>query len=358
MEKDRTLHNEHSNLLHYEVSKGEREGAVKIQADVESGDHLAVKISSYPLRIKAGDQVPTDRTVTNPYQSGSDITGVDSTINKYITLFLADEKDCILQAVMVTLTDDDITPHSWIEVWEDTFTEARIDESKWNFVDGGNGFGNEEWQYYTNREKNARIQNQQLILEAHEERYEGNRYTSAKLTTKGKASWTYGRFSIKAKLPEGQGIWPAIWMMPSDMETYSGWPACGEIDIMELIGHDMSTVHGTIHYGNPHTYTGEAYKLPKSEKFSDDFHVFTVEWEPGEFRWYVDDILFAKQTEWFTTSERTQAGKKYAPFDRDFYLQLNLAVGGKWPGYPDETTVFPQQMIIDYIKVYQKHTEV
>lgn len=256
---------------------------------------------------------------------------------------------------MMTLSKIEDTSQKWELVWEDSFSGGEIDPGKWNFVEGGWGFGNEESQYYTARKENARIENGTLVLEARQEEYEGMAYTSAKLTTKGKAAWTYGRFSIRAKLPEGQGIWPAIWMMPEDMERYSGWPACGEIDIMEQIGHQPDTVYGTLHYGVPHTYTGESYKLPGNEKFSDDFHVFTLEWEPGEFRWYVDGVLYATQNEWFSTSIET--GKPHggnAPFDREFYMQFNLAVGGKWPGYPDETTQFPQRMTIDYIRVYKK----
>jgi beta-glucanase (GH16 family) len=243
----------------------------------------------------------------------------------------------------------------WNLIWEDSFKLPDIDASKWNFVEGGWGFGNEESQYYTARKENARIENGMLILEARQEAYEKMDYTSAKLTTKGKAAWKYGRFSIRAKLPEGQGIWPAIWMMPEDKERYTGWPACGEIDIMEQIGHQPGTVYGTLHYGLPHTYTGDNYTLPGNAKFSDDFHVFTLDWEPGEFRWYVDGVLYARQNKWFSKPEGTGENvPRYAPFDREFYLQFNLAVGGKWPGYPDETTTFPQQMIIDYIRVYQK----
>ncbi|MDZ5472293.1 glycoside hydrolase family 16 protein [Bacillus sp. 31A1R] len=262
-----------------------------------------------------------------------------------------------LNKEMMTLSKLDDSKQ-WNLIWEDSFELSEIDSSKWNFVEGGWGFGNEESQYYTARKENARIENGKLVLEARQEAYEKMNYTSAKLTTKGKAAWKYGRFSIRAKMPEGQGIWPAIWMMPEDMERYSGWPACGEIDIMEQIGHQPGTVYGTLHYGLPHTYTGENYTLPGNAKFSDDFHVFTLDWEPGEFRWYVDGVLYARQNEWFTKPDLEGENiSGDAPFDREFYLQLNLAVGGKWPGYPDETTTFPQQMIIDYIKVYEKQDE-
>ena len=243
----------------------------------------------------------------------------------------------------------------WQLVWKEEFTTNHIDQATWNFVEGGWGFGNKELQHYTNRQQNARIENNQLIIEAHKENYQDNPYTSAKLTTKGKHDWLYGRFEIKAKLPKGLGIWPAIWMMPTDMELYSGWPACGEIDIMEAIGHEPDKVYGTIHYGVPHTFKGSYYRLPLGENFQDDFHVFAIEWEENEIRWYVDDELYGTQTNWFSKDKQTEESHPFpAPFNRTFYLQLNLAVGGEWPGYPDGTTQFPQQMTVDYIKVYQK----
>ncbi|RSD26799.1 glycoside hydrolase family 16 protein [Mesobacillus subterraneus] len=159
------------------------------------------------------------------------------------------------------------TEGSWRLVWEDSFSEPVINQDKWNFVEGGWGFGNEESQFYTARAENARIEDGKLILEARKEAYQGMEYTSAKLTTRGKAAWKYGRFSISAKLPEGQGIWPAIWMMPEDMERYTGWPACGEIDIMEQIGHEPGTVYGTLHYGVPHTYTSKSYSSRTRQNF-------------------------------------------------------------------------------------------
>ncbi|WP_246944886.1 family 16 glycosylhydrolase [Bacillus pinisoli] len=347
-----------SHALQATISKGEKMGTTKItDVVIASGHHLAVKISSSPIiNTTVGEKVPFDRTVTNPYILGSCITGVDAVINKYIGVYEVDHNDQIVNYKLITLTEGDIQPAHWKLVWEDSFLDSEIDEKNWNFVDSGGGFGNKELQYYTPRKHNARLDEQILVLEAHKETWKEHPYTSAKLTTKGKQSWTYGRFSIRAKLPEGQGIWPAIWMMPEDMELYSGWPSCGEIDIMEIVGHKPETVHGTLHYGVPHTYTGESYTLPNGQKFSDDFHEFTLDWEPEEFRWYVDGILYAKQTNWFSINDKDGTAVKYpAPFNRDFYLQVNLAVGGKWPGYPDETTTFPQQMLIDSIKVYKKH---
>ncbi len=246
-----------------------------------------------------------------------------------------------------------MSKNGWKLVWNDEFKGNEIDPSKWEYDLGGHGFGNNESQYYTNRPENAYIDNGKLIIKAMKEEYGGKPYTSAKLRTRGKADWTYGRFEVRAKLPEGKGIWPAIWMMPTDLEVYGGWPSCGEIDIMELVGHEPNKVYGTIHMGNPHFYTGGNYTL-REGKFSDDFHIFTLEWTPSEMRWYVDDILYSTKNDWFTRKNKDAEKEPFpAPFNRPFYLQLNLAVGGDWPGYPDETTVFPQTFEIDYVRVYQ-----
>ena len=157
--------------------------------------------------------------------------------------------------------------------------------------------------------KMQRIENNALVLEARKENFQGSPYTSAKLTTSGKAEWTYGRYEIRAKLPEGQGIWPAIWMMPSDMNVYGGWPSCGEIDIMELVGHEPDTIHGTLHYGNPWKYTGGSFELEEGS-FQDDYHEFALEWLPGEMRWYVDDQLYLIQKDWYS-QENTMEEKFY-----------------------------------------------
>lgn len=243
--------------------------------------------------------------------------------------------------------------NGWKLVWNDEFEGPEIDTAKWDYDVGGHGFGNNESQYYTTDAKNAYIDNGKLVIKALEEQYGGKPYTSAKLITRGKADWTYGRFEFRAKLPEGQGIWPAIWMMPSDLEKYGGWPSCGEIDIMELVGHEPNKVHGTLHMGNPHYYHGGTFTL-KEGKFSDDFHIFTTDWTPTEMRWYVDGELYYKTSDWFTRDNAESEKKAFpAPFDRAFFIQLNLAVGGNWPGYPNEQTVFPQTMEIDYVRVYQ-----
>lgn len=249
--------------------------------------------------------------------------------------------------------DTDMSKYEWELVWSDEFESSQIDTEKWNFINGAGGYGNNELQNYTGREKNVRIEGGNLILEAHKEDLEGSEYTSAKVTTEGKGDWTYGRFEIRAKLPIGQGIWPAFWMMPSDQEIYGPWPSCGEIDIMEALGHEPNTTYGTLHYGNPRKYSGTHYVLEK-ENFNDNYHTFTVDWLPGEIIWYVDGKEFQRQNEWFSNSNEAPSNLAFpAPFDRDFFMQFNLAVGGNWPGNPDSNTNFPQQLIIDWIRVYE-----
>jgi beta-glucanase (GH16 family) len=169
------------------------------------------------------------------------------------------------------------------------------------------------------------------------------------LRTKNKGDWKYGRFETRAQLPYGKGLWPAIWMLPTD-HIYGEGTASGEIDIMELLGHEPNKVYGTLHYGaeEPNNISsGDSYTLPTGD-FSDDFHVFALEWEPTEIRWYVDDTLYQTQDKWYTTNALYPA-----PFDQRFHLLLNVAVGGSWPGSPDATTVFPQTMTVEYVRVFK-----
>lgn len=338
------------------AAQGSIPGTTKITASVTPGNQLAVIVSSRELSSpQAGSTLEKSSLAMDPYESGTDISGVDPTINKYLGVYEIDKNRKIVRFRQVTLSAANIKPEAWNIVWKDEFEGSSIDSSKWNFIQGGGGYGNSELQNYTNRAENARIEDGNLVIEAHKENYQGNAYTSAKLTTEGKGDWTYGKFEIRAKMPQGQGIWPALWMMPSDENLYSGWPTSGEIDIMELLGHEPSKVYGTLHYGSPHGQTQGSYSLSDGATFADDFHTFAVEWEPGEFRYYVDGVLYAKLHDW--ASKNPQEGGEYtypAPFDRDFFLQMNLAVGGTWPGNPDSSTVFPQQMLVDYVRVYER----
>ncbi len=245
-------------------------------------------------------------------------------------------------------------PEGWELIWNDEFDGTVINLEKWSHEVNAQGGGNNELQYYTNRPENSYIENGYLVIQALKEHYtgtEGTReYTSARLRTYRKGDWKYGRFDIKAKLPFSKGLWPAIWMMPSESK-YGGWAASGEIDIMELVGHETNKVYGTLHYGGGwpnNVSSGKSYTLAQGS-FADDFHLFTVEWDTMQFRWYVDDIFYQSQTQWHTSSAPYPA-----PFDQYFYLILNVAVGGNWPGDPDNTSVFPQKMIVDYVRVFKK----
>jgi len=240
----------------------------------------------------------------------------------------------------------------WSLAWEDDFNQpdgSSPDSAKWDFSigTGNNGWGNFECQYYTTRTNNVRVENGRLVINALAEEFRGRHFTSARLLTKGKWLWTYGRFEARIKIPRGQGVWPAFWMLGANIDAV-GWPRCGEIDIMENIGREPTLVHGTIHGPG---YSGGKSKgglcsLPNDSTFADDFHLYAVEWTTNQIRWYVDS-----QHYFSVTPASLPPGTAWV-FDQPYYLLLNLAVGGKWPGNPDATTVFPQSMIVDYVRVY------
>lgn len=253
--------------------------------------------------------------------------------------------------LVIVPEDGYITPESYIGydlVWQDEFNGTSINPECWTHETGNNGWGNQELQYYTNRTENSFVSNGNLIIEAKKENYQGAPYTSARMITAGKKDFLWGRVDVRAILPEGQGIWPALWMLGSNIFT-DGWPYCGEIDIMELVGHEPGTVHGTAHWGpqgqsfsNNH---GQAYNLANSEKFSEKYHVFSIVWEPDLITYYVDD------NQYFQLRKSDVSGNY--PFNNNFFFIFNIAVGGTWPGNPDASTQFPQQMIVDYIRVFQ-----
>jgi beta-glucanase (GH16 family) len=240
----------------------------------------------------------------------------------------------------------------WHLVWNDEFDQpdgSGPDVAKWAFDVGGNGWGNNELECYTARTNNARVEGGKLVIEARQESYGGRSYTSARLLTKGKASWTYGRIEARIRIPRGQGIWPAFWMLGTNIAAAS-WPRCGEIDIMENIGKEPGLVHGTVHgpgysggggIGGPCT-------LPDGAAFADDFHVYAVEWTTNQIQWFMDG-----QPYFSVTPARLPKGAAWV-FDRPQFLLLNLAVGGGWPGNPNAQTTFPQRMLVDYVRVYDK----
>jgi beta-glucanase (GH16 family) len=256
----------------------------------------------------------------------------------------------------------------WKLVWSDEFDGATIDSKKWTFDQGTGsaGWGNNELECYTSRPSNAYVKDGMLHIRALKESYKGSRYTSARLKTQGRFSQKYGRFKFRAKLPTGQGIWPAIWMMPA-RNRYGGWAASGEIDIVEARGQEPNKVLGTLHYGSgwpANTHAGKDYVLPKKGTIA-DFHVYALEWEPGEIRWLVDGHCYQTQNFWWSSSRRNrgrgvkpinaaQLNPWPAPFNQPFYLLLNVAVGGNFVGSPNRTTKFPAEMVVDYVRVYER----
>lgn len=230
-------------------------------------------------------------------------------------------------------------------IWRDEF-DTEIDPNHWTFEigNGRNGWGNQERQYY--REENASILDGHLVITAREENFAGFNYTSSRMITEDKFSFRYGRVDIRAALPYGQGMWPALWMLGSSFRDV-GWPHCGEIDIMEMIGGAgrENTVHGTVHWEGSNGYaTSGGSTTLASGSFHGKFHVFSIIWDDESIRWYVDDRLY--NTMDIRPSDMSE-------FREEFFLIVNLAVGGRWPGYPDGTTEFPQHFIVDYIRVFQ-----
>ena len=249
-------------------------------------------------------------------------------------------------------------PPTYNIVWDDEFNQpdgSSPDPTKWTYDIGGGGYGNSELEYYTSRTNNVRIEGGQLVIEADQESYGGENYTSTRMKTQGLESWTYGRIEASIKIPRGQGIWPAFWMLGANYPSV-GWPTCGEIDIMENIGKtsDQGTDHGTIHGpqnpGPDYNYgsgVGGTYTLPRGGVLADGFHTYAVQWTTNQIQFFLDGINF------FTATPASLPSNATWVFTNPQFLILNIAVGGQWPGNPDGTTVFPQQMLVDYVRVYQ-----
>ena len=229
----------------------------------------------------------------------------------------------------------------WKLKWQDEFNDDHLDKNNWIVDVNDWGGGNQELQYYTDRRENVYVENGSLNIVGRKELYLGREYTSARLTSTH--MWKYGRFEVRVKLPEGQGIWPAIWLR-SEFEPYGPWPISGEIDIMEMLGHEPTVIYGTLHYGLPYEEVQGRTILP-----SHGYNLFALEWDVNEIKWYVNDVNYLKVDTWYTSSSDYPA-----PYDQPFNIVLNLAIGGIWPGNPDESTSFPQMLLIDYVRVYQK----
>lgn len=234
-------------------------------------------------------------------------------------------------------------------VWSDEFSNPGApDTSKWSYDLGGHGWGNNELQYYTNDARNVRVENGNLVIEARKDSFENKAYTSSRIISKHKGDWLYGRIEVRARLPKGKGTWPAIWMLSTDWK-YGDWPASGEIDIMEHVGYDPEVVHGTIHT--------EAYNHVKQTQkegkitvtgAQDDFHIYAVDWREDKMDFFVDNKLY------HTVERDPKDDFKGWPFDQKFHLLMNIAVGGNWGGKEGvDESIWPQQMIVDYVRVYE-----
>lgn len=236
-------------------------------------------------------------------------------------------------------------------VWADEFNGSALNTADWNFEVGDGcpnvcGWGNNELEWYTNG-NNLYLQRGKLIIEARQESIGGKNYTSSRITTQNKKTFQYGRIDIRAKTPVGRGIWPALWLLGTNIPTVS-WPACGEMDMMELLGQEPQTVHSTVHFATPGGPRNISKSVTKSgSTFSDAFHVYSLVWEEDRMRFYVDDQLISD------VSKANITPNNY-PFNAPFFFIFNIAVGGNWPGSPDATTVFPQWMFVDYVRVFQQ----
>jgi len=265
----------------------------------------------------------------------------------------------ILPAILVSLlscrfaTAQD-SGEDWKLVWSDEFDGPTLDFGKWEIEVNAFGGGNQELQIYTDRKENVRVEDGHLLIEARRDNH-GIAGTvredySGRVRSKHRGDCRYGNFETRAKLLTGQGVWPAIWMMPTE-DVYGTWASSGEIDIMEFKGQEPNAYWGTLHFGKQwpdNKHTSDIIKLEKGN-FADDFHVFAIEWEEGVIRWYVDGKLWQTQTKW-----DSNGGKFPAPFDQEFHMILNLAIGGGFVGNPDASTKFPREFLIDYVRVYQR----
>jgi hypothetical protein len=312
------------------------------------------------------DFVSSSGTITIPAgsKSGSimiEVTGDSARkANQIFLVVLSNPKNCVLpkNPLIGTIVNDDgsyypvdnagyTTPNQYIGytlAWSDEFTGKTINASNWSFESGNNnGWGNQELEYYTGRSQNAFVSQGNLIIEARTEAFSGSSYTSARMKTEGNKSFQYGRVDIRAKLPQGQGIWPALWMLGDDITTV-GWPACGEIDIMELLGQTPNKVYGTLHWGS--SGANQSYgtsDMLNTGTYADSFHVYSMTWTQSSIELLIDDVSY------FTMN--TSSGD--FPFNSNFFFIFNIAVGGNWPGSPDATTTFPQRMVVDYVRVFQ-----
>lgn len=245
----------------------------------------------------------------------------------------------------------DLSYDGYTMKWQDEFNGTELNRKDWNVELHEPGWVNAELQAYVDDAENIRVQDGKLILKAHKD--ENGNITSGRVNTQGKHDYKYGLMEAKVKVPAGKGYLPAFWMMPTDENLYGQWPRCGEIDIMEVMGQDTKKSYGTIHFGNPHSESQGTKVLEKGD-FSEEYHTFAVEWEPGLIKWYVDGNLIHQENDWYSTTENQGTVTYPAPFDQPFYVIFNLAVGGSWVGYPDDDAEVEGEFMVDYVRIYQK----
>lgn len=255
------------------------------------------------------------------------------------------------------MTAADLLKQGFQLKWSDEFNGTALNRADWNVETHEKGWVNSEWQAYVDSTDNIKVQDGKLVIKPIKTvDKDGNAsYTSGRVNTQGKHDFKYGYFECRAKVPTGKGYLPAFWMMPTDENLYGQWPKCGEIDIMEVMGQETNKAYGTIHYGEPHDQSQGTYSVSVANNFADSYHTYAVDWEPGKITWYVDGIKYHEESDWFSAKSGQGTVAYPAPFDQPFYMILNLAVGGSWVGYPDDSTTYDdQQFAIDYVKVYQK----
>lgn len=324
-----------------DISYSIREGSAKFGMDIkdESGIlALADGKISIPNPVMGDDNLE----LTETFQIVIEAEG------KEFIYEIAIEDDDAIGAV---LEDQDgyYTPTEYPSMsltWSEEFDGTELDSDTWTYELGNGcdkdlcGWGNNELQEYTSDPKNIRVADGMLTIEATE--IPGG-YNSARIITQDKVELTFGRMDIRARMPKGQGLWPAIWMLGANINDVS-WPMCGEIDIMELVGHTPAVTHGTVHYdnGSGYRYVGGSRSLASGD-LSDQFHVYSLVWNKNEIIWYLDNVQFQKFT---------KTGSETFPFNDPFFFIMNVAVGGNWPGSPDGTTTFPQTMVVDYLRVF------
>lgn len=362
------------------IMEGDEDQTIQLEVNLtgENTTNAIVSFAAIPGTAESPDDyslLTTDRLIFAPGETQKTISlkikadeGKETTesfqIKFYSPLNLSMEKDVIV----VTIEDDDdniaglaipsggaTSPEQYAGynlVWQDEFNGEQLNTTDWSYEIGdgcpGNcGWGNNELEYY--REENTSIVNGHLVITAKRQNFGSHEYTSSRLVTKGKQQFKFGRIDIRAALPEGKGIWPALWMLGSNIDAV-GWPASGEIDIMELTGDVPNRVVGTVHYGAnfaQHQFNSVSKFADSGDSYQEKFHVFSINWEDNLIEFMVDGEVY------HTVTPDDLNGQPY-PFNKHFFFIFNIAVGGNWPGNPDSSTKFPQYMIVDYIRVFQK----